>query len=70
MDTVVVGRVDDTLSSADQSTVMITMVTAIGMSTTTVVMGDGDLMIGECRGRNGWDVGGWEYNGISFEIQV
>lgn len=50
MDTVVVGRVDDTLSSADQSTVMITMVTAIGMSTTTVVMGDGDLMIGECSG--------------------
>lgn len=30
----------------NQSTVMITMVTAIGMSTTTVVMGDGDLMIG------------------------
>ena len=49
-----VGGVNGTRSSTDQSTVMITMVTAIGMSTITVVMGSGDLMIGECWGRNGY----------------
>lgn len=70
----VVGGFDGTLSSTDQSTVMIIMVTAIGMNTITVVMASGDMMIGECWGRNGygriwWRGGSWMGSHLKFRFE-